>query len=156
LFSLNVPIPLTRTNAGIPPVLTIQRQPPDILPLPYPTTQPYPNATAIVSAPCRDQPCLTTAPSALFTTDATDSTHNTLTLRSLLPDGACLSLPRESGHDHFNIYPLHNPTLSDTDKDTDRVIPHHPTHLHITNQERPPAPDQITHDPITTHHHRYI
>jgi hypothetical protein len=67
----------------------------------YPTTQPY--AAAIVSAPCRDQPCLITATSAPFTVDATDSAHNTLPLRPISPIGACPSIPRESGYDHFNI-----------------------------------------------------
>lgn len=78
----------------------VQQTPASIIP-DVPTTQPY--AAAIVSAPCRDQPCLVTATSAPFTVDATESAHNTLSLRPTSPDGACLSIPCESGYDHFNI-----------------------------------------------------
>jgi hypothetical protein len=104
-------------------------------------TSPPPPAS--VSAPCRDQPCLTSATSALAPTDAPDTLHYTLThsLRPTSPDGACLSLPRESGYEHSTTRPLHTFTVSDTDthKATDRVIALHSAHLHFSNKERPPA-----------------
>jgi hypothetical protein len=87
-------------NSCHDPETGVQQTSASIIPK-VPTTQPY--VAAIVSAPCRDQPCLITATSAPFTVDATDSAHDTLTLRPNPPDGACLSIPRESGYDHFNI-----------------------------------------------------
>lgn len=97
-----------------------------------------------VSAPCRDQPCLALATSALAPSDAPNTLRNTLTPRPTSPVGACLSLPRGSGYEHSTTQPLHNSTFSDKDKDPDRVIAHHPAHFHLPNKERPPSALQIT------------
>lgn len=100
-------------------------------------------AAASVSAPCRDQPCLTSATSALAPTDAPDTLHYTLphSLRPTSPEGACLSLPRGTGYEHSTTRPLHTSTTPDTDipSTTTRVIALHSSHFHISNKERPPA-----------------
>lgn len=106
--------------------------------------QPYVAAAAAsVSAPCRDQPCLTSATSALAPTDAPDTLHYTLThsLRPTSPDGACLSLPRGTGYEHSTTRPLHTSTTPDTaiPPTTTRVIALHSSHFHFSNKERPPA-----------------